>query len=724
MQRYFHGLCRRIQQIQRLALGLALLPLAASADRHALLIGVGDYRESGLPDLSSVSQDLKLMQSVLQDRLGGGQEGIQITVLLDQEATHLGIQAAIEALAHQVKPGDFVYLHYSGHGSQTPDRNGDEIRTGQDQTWVSYGARSPRFTGLDHYDILDDELHQWLAPIAERAQQVVVVSDSCHSGTMTRGNRGSSFAASSFPTSPMSEEHPLARQTYQPKNLETLVSVSAAQDDELAQLLDKQHSLFTWNWARALKQADSGETWKQIFDRTRIWMSHTHGQSQHPQISGTRQDKPAFGGGMAHPAVGTMVKNMAPNGEATLDAGYLVGATQGSMYAPMVEGSPVRLRLIQVNDTSSQAEVTGGTLKVGDRLREIEHVYPDEPLKVAVAGDIPETQQPLLERLRVLFPRVTNPKAGLSGFVLEGDERQADLVLYLLQPKRDAKGEYVYLRTSEGRANLPEPDPQAVPEVWVLTPQQRLLHDRLRVRLEPDGTGLEQLKTNLQRYRRVRALEGLANNELGLGKIRLGLLSYTRCSPGAPGCSPCAPDESGCHMMRGQCYRQAGKLAPEELTQREWRANDLISFQLENTGRTDRYVYLLDLADDGTIQTLFPRRDLNREPRLTKGETLDLSRAPIKTGLQLTPGEGGVIVITANTEINIGLLEQEGYETIRRRGSTPESIPSTNHPIEQLLGSALEGTRGGESSPPRVANTYGFGQQFFRYQVKADGENQ
>ncbi|TGO02842.1 hypothetical protein PN36_18285, partial [Candidatus Thiomargarita nelsonii] len=89
-------------------------------------------------------------------------------------------------------PNDFVYIFYSGHGSQTKDLNGDEP-SGYDQTWVSYGARTGR-QGIDNYDVLDDEIDKWLSNLYEKTQNVVFISDSCHSATVTRGAAATSRA--------------------------------------------------------------------------------------------------------------------------------------------------------------------------------------------------------------------------------------------------------------------------------------------------------------------------------------------------------------------------------------------------------------------------------------------------------------------------------------------------------------------------------------------------
>ena len=77
-------------------------------------------------------------------------------------------------------PNDVVYIHYSGHGSQVEDLNGDEPDDQLDETIVPQDGRTE---GVP--DITDDELEAILSQL--KTSQAVVVLDSCHSGTATRG---------------------------------------------------------------------------------------------------------------------------------------------------------------------------------------------------------------------------------------------------------------------------------------------------------------------------------------------------------------------------------------------------------------------------------------------------------------------------------------------------------------------------------------------------------
>ena len=111
-------------------------PALAAPEKHALLIGIENYPAGEVKALRGPRNDIAAMERLLKIRFGIPRSNI--VTLLDDQATHGKLRTAFAELARRTRPGDFVYIHYSGHGAQTRDLNGDE-RGGQDQTWVSCG---------------------------------------------------------------------------------------------------------------------------------------------------------------------------------------------------------------------------------------------------------------------------------------------------------------------------------------------------------------------------------------------------------------------------------------------------------------------------------------------------------------------------------------------------------------------------------------------------------
>ncbi len=101
------------------------------------------------------------------------QQGYTPTVLLTQQGTRAALLKRLRAAARSLKAGDRFLLSFSGHGGQVPDTNRDEPDR-KDETWCLWDGQ-----------LIDDELYFELSRFAAGVR-VVVLSDSCHSGTVTR----------------------------------------------------------------------------------------------------------------------------------------------------------------------------------------------------------------------------------------------------------------------------------------------------------------------------------------------------------------------------------------------------------------------------------------------------------------------------------------------------------------------------------------------------------
>jgi metacaspase-1 len=100
-------------------------------------------------------------------------QGMKPTVLLTKKGTRDNVLSAMRSAAKALKSGDLFFLSYSGHGGQVPDVTGDEDDK-QDETWCLFDGQ-----------LIDDELYYELSRFATGVR-IVVLSDSCHSGTVTR----------------------------------------------------------------------------------------------------------------------------------------------------------------------------------------------------------------------------------------------------------------------------------------------------------------------------------------------------------------------------------------------------------------------------------------------------------------------------------------------------------------------------------------------------------
>lgn len=136
-----------------------------------LCVGVNNYPGTHM-DLAGCVNDAKDWAAEL------GARGFEVTQLLDAKATKAALVDAFKSVIGAAGKGDTVVITFSGHGTYVPDLNGDEI-DGLDEALCPYDIQ----TGGGA--LIDDEIHAMFAA-RKPGVRLVLISDSCHSGTVTR----------------------------------------------------------------------------------------------------------------------------------------------------------------------------------------------------------------------------------------------------------------------------------------------------------------------------------------------------------------------------------------------------------------------------------------------------------------------------------------------------------------------------------------------------------
>jgi metacaspase-1 len=164
-----------------------LLPCVALAEVSAILVGVSDYDDTvGITDLDGPRNDVALLQEVLIRRGVTRIEVIADGVTGAPLPTRAAILDSLDAKARSVSPGDFVYIHFSGHGTQQRDLDGDEA-DGLDEVFLPADTgRAAPGTGVIPNAITDDEIGAAVDRIRAAGANVWFVLDSCHSGSGLR----------------------------------------------------------------------------------------------------------------------------------------------------------------------------------------------------------------------------------------------------------------------------------------------------------------------------------------------------------------------------------------------------------------------------------------------------------------------------------------------------------------------------------------------------------
>jgi hypothetical protein len=139
---------------------------------HALCIGLNFVNPNAYEgwdgQLAGCIKDADAMVKIANDL-----KFDSVTRMIDGQATRREVFSYLERKKKELQSGDLLMISYSGHGSQAPDTNGDE-GDDLDETWCLHDGQ-----------VLDDELGA-LWPEFATGVRILIISDSCHSGTVAK----------------------------------------------------------------------------------------------------------------------------------------------------------------------------------------------------------------------------------------------------------------------------------------------------------------------------------------------------------------------------------------------------------------------------------------------------------------------------------------------------------------------------------------------------------
>ncbi|KAL8393900.1 hypothetical protein RB595_003598 [Gaeumannomyces hyphopodioides] len=152
--------------------------------KSALLIGINKYDSDAMPDLHGCVADVATTEAFLREAAG-----IADITKLTSPASAPGslvptldnVHGAFQKLAREAAEGDFIYIHYSGHGTRLPtDFVAFKGKNVYDECLVLPAAGRR----LDY--LRDVEMAFLLKQITDKGATVTFVLDCCHSGGATR----------------------------------------------------------------------------------------------------------------------------------------------------------------------------------------------------------------------------------------------------------------------------------------------------------------------------------------------------------------------------------------------------------------------------------------------------------------------------------------------------------------------------------------------------------
>ena len=138
--------------------------------KRSLHIGINNYPGTG-NDLNGCINDANDWQEALEAR------GFKTTMMLDAMATKSNMRQAFIDIVSETGRDDISVITFSGHGTWVPDENGDEP-DGRDEAFCPYDINGGEI-------LTDDEIYGILSE-RERGARIIMISDSCHSGSVNK----------------------------------------------------------------------------------------------------------------------------------------------------------------------------------------------------------------------------------------------------------------------------------------------------------------------------------------------------------------------------------------------------------------------------------------------------------------------------------------------------------------------------------------------------------
>ncbi|MFU8813527.1 MAG: caspase family protein [Balneolaceae bacterium] len=723
-------------------------------EKHALLIGINKYvhqeavelhvaemtdassslQKRNWGDLRGAVNDVQNMKEVLVSRFGFNPDNI--TLLIDEEATRENILTAIETnVINNPNPGDDVFFFYAGHGSQVRNTLSDEINQ-MDETIVPSDAMFAAEGEVR--DIRDKELRAMFNRALDRELRLTLVFDSCHSGSIARG-QPSGITERKLEPAP----YEIADDSYNdlpaPEDRGALV-LSSAQDFQTAkETLNSGNQItgiFTDALLRAFREVSPDEPIDQIMTRVSARVRATIAD-QHPVVAGLpeRTSAPLFGdAGELSNDIFVAVRQTSGSNELVFDGGLALGIHEGAVLTRSVDGrEDVVVRVTKLEQISGAiATLESGSLSEvspGDLFRVTTFGVPSGPgFSVYIPEEMESAGQVLQEARNAYQASASMNRRWIT------DPTQIEDATFL----------YVHRKGGEWHASYAGTEVQATPQLSE-TVQSEAETESVFIQFPPAQEVVDSLdfvKEDESLVRRVEAPEDADYVLTGRYDPATDRLSYSWVRPNTtaadsrtsvyPVRTDWIPAGNDTHLPLNQQVNNLAKIKgwldlqspssdifPYKLAVRDTETEELIfgghleagrSFDIVLTARQNRlsdliqgrYVYVFVIDNSGQSQLLFPHISMgNTNNRVPTGQQINDG---LPTAINLTGNNpissGGafavnnIVLLTSVEPIsNLSVFQQAAVVGVRGdvRGSSP---------IEQLIVDRNTSTRTvGRSAP-------------------------
>jgi hypothetical protein len=417
---------------------LVFFQLSATTKR-ALVIGIDKYNaaattpaayaqrgklneRSGWQNLDGCVNDALSMRSIIQGRYGFLAQNID--TLFNEQASRKGIIDAITKLISISQPGDVVFIYYAGHGSQV--RNSKSYDgTGWDQSIVP----------ADQYDIRNKELAQLLNQLLDKGVTLTTIFDSCHSGSIARGNSlPVSYKERMAPS--VDEDANDASQYPIPEERGALVFSAAQRSQTAKEAVDEDktpHGAFTLALIKAINSSPSNQSAERLYARVLgIIKSEDGPKFQDPILGGTekRRKMGIFGDEVNENSSKTYIAVLNVSDDVvTLKGGHELSIYEGCRFVKTSGKDTLEITSV-TGIGSSESKIVGkgniASFRSGDLVEMINWVKPDGPnLRIwtpetnMTAAQLTKTIAPAVALMNGYFIPVADPTSSNPQYVIQ-----------------------------------------------------------------------------------------------------------------------------------------------------------------------------------------------------------------------------------------------------------------------------------------------------------------
>ncbi len=691
--------------------------------RFALLVGINQYQDKSINPLGGCENDVRMMRELLMKQYGFKDDAANkdTSTLLNAQATRKQILEAFNTQllakaenfykannlnANKKDQGATVVFYYSGHGATLPDLDAAKTKLageeadGLDETIVPHDAKSDGTNA-----IVDDEFDDLFNKLSQYTTNIVFIFDSCHSGTITRAGsltRRTEFKDYKLPAKVAAEIASMQSKGRNVGNTAALtdgisdrigedekigyVTISGCLPNQLSQedyLIDPQtkktqtNGLLTFYLIQELRQnpnATYGEAMRTVQKAVRL-----KNPEQVPQFEGD-VDRPVFNLTAARNTK-SRPKSIAferlADKKIKLEAGKIVGAFEGGIIAVYSKDA---MKL-----SGEDERLGSGTIEAADDFTStVQIAFKDAKLKEVPADSQIALVTPYFGSAKRIIALDNSPiKSGNSADVmkrvaelsandkfvttkelknLRSLDRQARdwdaAVLRMTYKDFKFGSEQAQMKT----LNAPADDE----EVYVLADKNDMPLYNFYVRTADENAAAKIVEA-LEKHVRVENIRNFGNGAGGINdqlKLEIVPVAAEKINPGTGICP-------------------VTKIAAEGRTRSGsveiLKPGQQFYFKITNNTGQNLYLYLYDIAPDGSVSWLFPDKRRNIDEPLEDGKTIAtfgknqcyIFRVSMPDKSDAPFGIETFKLIATTQKINGRMLESAAIAKGQRDGSTP-----------------------------------------------------